>query len=261
MVDITSSKQAFKEYLKDYDVNDDKIKLKVIHTYGVVDATNYIVRNLKLDEETSNLAKLIAILHDIGRFEQIKKYDDYHDLSTFDHARFGNRVLFKEGLIRKFIEEDTYDYIIEKAIENHNKYKIEENLDNRTKLFVNIIRDADKLDNFRVKNVESIETLLDISEMQLGEQKISDKVYEDFLNHKLLQIKDLKNEIDEWISYFAFIFDLNYWPSYLYIKENNYINRNFDRVTYTNSDTIKKIKIMKETANSFILENLDKIHN
>ena len=261
MVDITSSKQVFKEYLKDYDVNDDKIKLKVIHTYGVVDATNYIVRNLKLDEETSNLAKLIAILHDIGRFEQIKKYDDYHDLATFDHASFGNKVLFEDGLIRKFIEEDTDDYIIEKAIENHNKYKIEENLDNRTKLFVNIIRDADKLDNFRVKNVESIETLLDISEKQLGEQKISDKVYEDFLNHKLLQIKDLKNEIDEWISYFAFIFDLNYWPSYLYIKENNYINRNFDRVTYTNSDTIKKIKIMKETANSFILENLDKIHN
>ena len=60
MLNINLAKQAFKNYLKEYNTNDDKIKLKVIHTYGVVDATNYIVRKLELNEEDSNLAKLIA---------------------------------------------------------------------------------------------------------------------------------------------------------------------------------------------------------
>lgn len=257
MLNINLAKQAFKNYLKEYDTNDDKIKLKVIHTYGVVDATNYIVRKLGLNEEDSNLAKLIAILHDIGRFEQLKRYDDYHDFEEFDHAEFGSRVLFKEGLIRNFVEDSKYDNIIKKAIENHSKYKIEEGLDKKTELFANIIRDADKLDNFRVKNVESIETLLNISEEELGEEAISKKVYKDFLDHKLLEKKYLKNEIDEWISYMAFIYDLNFLPSYLYIKENNYINRNFDRITYTNIDTKEKINKMKLEANKFILEKLD----
>lgn len=55
----------------------------------------------------------------------------------------------------------------------------------------------------------------------------------------------------------AFIYDLNFLPSYLYIKENNYINRNFDRITYTNIDTKEKINKMKLEANKFILEKLD----
>lgn len=165
--------------------------------------------------------------------------------------------MFKEGLIRNFVEDSKYDNIIKKAIENHSKYKIEEGLDKKTELFANIIRDADKLDNFRVKNVESIETLLNISEKELGEETISEKVYKDFLDHKLLEKKYLKNEIDEWISYMAFIYDLNFLPSYLYIKENNYINRNFDRITYTNIDTKEKINKMKLEANKFILEKLD----
>ena len=42
MINIDKAKMAFKEYLKAYNVSDDKIKLKIIHTYGVVDATKYI---------------------------------------------------------------------------------------------------------------------------------------------------------------------------------------------------------------------------
>ena len=49
---------------------------------------------------------------------------------------------------------DQYDNIIKKAIYNHNKYKIEENLNDVELLHRKIIRDADKLDNFRVKETE-----------------------------------------------------------------------------------------------------------
>ncbi len=257
MINIDKAKMAFKEYLKAYNVSDDKIKLKIIHTYGVVDATNYITSKLKLDEESCNLAKIIAILHDIGRFEQLKRYNDYHDSAEFNHGTFGCKVLFEEGLIRDFIEEDKYDYIIKKAIENHNKYKIEDGLDEKTELFAKIIRDADKLDNFRVKKVESMETLLNISEEQIGEEEISKDVYDEFLEHKLVDRKKCKNEIDEWISFMAFIYDLNFWPSYLFIKENDYVNSNFNRIFYTNIDTKEKIKILKADANRFIFEKLE----
>ena len=124
-------------------------------------------------------------------------------------------------------------------------------------MFAKIIRDADKLDNFRVKKVESMETLLNISEEQIGEEEISKEVYDEFLEHKLVDRKKCKNEIDEWISYMAFIYDLNFWPSYLFIKENDYVNSNFNRIFYTNIDTKEKIKILKADANRFIFEKLE----
>ena len=80
-----------------------------------------------MDKENIELAKIIALLHDIGRFEQIKGFKEFDD-TKIEHAEFGVKVLFKDNLIRKFIKEEKYDNIIQKAIYNHNKYKIEENL-------------------------------------------------------------------------------------------------------------------------------------
>ncbi len=252
MLNINLAKQAFKNYLKEYDTNDDKIKLKVIHTYGVVDATNYIVRKLGLNEEDSNLAKLIAILHDIGRFEQLKRYDDYHDFEEFDHAEFGSRVLFKEGLIRNFVEDSKYDNIIKKAIENHSKYKIEEGLDKKTELFANIIRDADKLDNFRVKQFESIEVLCNVKEKDMGKENITEKIYNDFMNCKTIVVSERKTPMDHWVSYIAFVFDLNFIASYKYVKEKDYIQKLVNRIEYTNIDTKMKMEKIKKCAMDYI---------
>ena len=60
---------SFKEYLKDYDLENGSIKLKIKHTYEVVNKSEYIAKGLELDKENIELAKVIALLHDIGRFE------------------------------------------------------------------------------------------------------------------------------------------------------------------------------------------------
>ena len=49
-------------------------------------------------------------------------------------------------MIREFVLNNEYDSIIYKAIKNHNKYKIEEGLSEKEKLYSKIIRDADKID-------------------------------------------------------------------------------------------------------------------
>ena len=66
--------------------------------------------------EDENLAKLIALLHDIGRFEQIRLYHTFSDKDSINHAEFGAKLLFEDGLIRKFVETDKYDKIIKNAI-------------------------------------------------------------------------------------------------------------------------------------------------
>ena len=68
MIDIIKAEKAFKEYLSNYDINDDKIKLKLTHTYGVVNASEYLSKKLNLSKEDTDVSRLIALLHDIGRY-------------------------------------------------------------------------------------------------------------------------------------------------------------------------------------------------
>ena len=72
MIDISKAKNAFKKYISDYNINDSKISLKIIHMYHVADNSATIAQMLGLDVDEQKLAELIGLLHDIGRFEQIR---------------------------------------------------------------------------------------------------------------------------------------------------------------------------------------------
>ena len=67
-IDITKAKKVFKEYAKNYDPNDKKIKLKIAHIERVSQVAKQLAEKLNLDEEDIKLAELIGLLHDkIGR--------------------------------------------------------------------------------------------------------------------------------------------------------------------------------------------------
>ena len=131
MIDLTEAKKIFKDYTSNFRVADQKVDIKIIHTMGVTKVAGYIAREMKLSEEDIVLAELIGLLHDIGRFEQAVRFNNYNDYETIDHAEFGADLLFKEKLIERFIDDRQYDRIIEKAIRNHNKFAVEEGLSER----------------------------------------------------------------------------------------------------------------------------------
>ena len=254
MIDLRKAQESFKKYLKDYDIEDGNIKLKIKHTYEVVNKSEYISKGLGLNQENIELAKLIALLHDIGRFEQVKQTNDFLDSKDFDHANYGVKVLFENNLIRKFIENNKYDNIIKKAIYNHNKYKIEENLNDAELLHSKIIRDADKLDNFRVKETEHFSNIFPskYNPKTINFESISPKVYNDFMKHKCIKLEDRQTQIDFWVCVIAFIFDLNVDISLKYVKENDYIDILIDRIEYKNNDTKQKMEDIRKCANKYI---------
>ena len=259
MIDFRKAEEGFKEYLKDYDLENGSIKLKIRHTYEVVKKSEYIANWLRLDKENIELAKIIALLHDIGRFEQIKEFEEFND-KKIEHAEFGVKVLFDNSLIRKFIDEDKYDNIIYKAIYNHNKYKIEENLNEKELLQCKIIRDADKLDNFRVKEKDKLEDMFPkiYNEKTINYETISEKVYEDFMQHKCIKLEDRKTIIDYWVCVIAFIFDLNFNISLQYVKENNYIDILVNRIEYKNDTTKQKMEDIRKCAKEYIDDRIIK---
>lgn len=258
MINYNKAAKAFKEYLKNYDLFDGKIKLKLIHTYGVVESSEYIAKDLNLSDEDIELAKLIALLHDIARFEQAKEFGDFRDYETLDHALLGVKILFKDNLIRNFIEDNTYDSIILKAIENHNKLAIEDGLNERELLHAKIIRDADKTDNFRGKATDKFEDMFNSTQEKLENSTISDKIYNDFLNNKTIVSSERITDMDHWVSYIAFIFDYNFNSGLKYIKEKDYINILVDRINYKIEDTKNKMETIRQHAINYIDKRLNK---
>lgn len=254
MISIEHAKQAFDNFIQQFDVNDPKISLKIRHTYYVMDACEYLAKSMKLSKEDYDLAVLIGLLHDIGRFEQLKKFNSYDD-NLICHAQCGIEVLFDQGHIRDFVTTDKYDNIIYHAIKNHSAYSIAPGLSEQELLHARLIRDADKIDNYRVKRDDTIEALLDMSAEELGTYEISDHIFETFASHKTILKNDRKTPMDMWVSFLALFFDFNHAASFQYILEYNYINTIIDRIPYTNPDTFAKMEQIRNIALRFCEEN------
>lgn len=250
MIDINIANKAFDEYVKNYNPENKRILLKINHIRRVEAISKEIATNLKLSEEDILLAELIGLLHDIGRFEQIKIYNTFNDNKSINHSELGVKILFEDGLIRNFVKDNQYDEIIKKAILNHNKDNIEDGLDSRTLMHSKIIRDSDKIDIFYVLITEEVKTCYETDNMSM--EIITDEIYREFIEDKRINYKKRKSSADILVSHFAYIFDFNFEYSLKILKEKNYINKLYNRFTFEDKNTQEKYEKIYNIANNFI---------
>ena len=215
-MDLDLVKKAFDEYVSNYDMNVKEIKLKYYHSYKVMDLMKELSYALNLNEEETILAQIIGLLHDIGRFEQFKFYKTFSDRKSVDHADESVVYLFDKGHIRDFVTDDKYDDIIKKAIKNHNKKFIDENItDEKELLFAKMIRDTDKIDIFRVKAVEY--------DLSFNAEEVSKNILNDFKEFKVIDNKDVKSKSDALILTLGFTYDIYFEESYdLLVETDNF---------------------------------------
>ena len=250
--DFRKNAETFLAFASGFDLTDPKIDLKLRHTFHVVDACFYLSRALKLPDEECYIACLIGLLHDIGRFEQIRRFHSFEP-GTMDHAVFGAELLFgEEKLIRRFVKDDKFDELIDAAIRKHSDFKLEGIHDARTLFHAKLIRDADKLDNCRVKLEASIEAMLGVSEEAAGEGLISPAVWESCLRRESVLSADRHVPVDYWVSYLAQYYDINFPETCEIIEEEDYITRIAGRLTYQEQDTRTKIHILTEDLNRYL---------
>ena len=148
MIDLEKCKKEFLKYTEKFDFEKEGIKRKQLHSLRVMEECKKVAKALKLNKEEIELAELIGLLHDIGRFEQYNRENEQCNEMLLDHANLGVEILVKDDYIKKYIDDKYYIPIILKAIKNHNKLKIEDDLNEEELLYAKIIRDADKLDIF-----------------------------------------------------------------------------------------------------------------
>ncbi len=227
--------KIFNEYYEKYNNSEYGTYMKYDHTFKVIDYAKEIAKSLNLSEEDIDLASRCALWHDIARFNQWKEYKTFNDYHSFDHGKEGTIILKELGIKNDIIEKSTY---------YHNKYKIDDSLDDRTKLFCNITRDADKI-------AIIVDHKIECSDKELI---LTDDIINCFKEHK-----QLKNEYVIENSTFhcllrliAFIFDLNFQKSFKIIKEQDLINKKFDLVLNKFDD--ERVKELRDICNEYVNE-------
>lgn len=134
-------------YSDDPDVQE-KISWKELHTKYVAEISGELAAHLGLNAHDRTLAEIIGLFHDIGRFKQYSVYHTFNDFISENHSLLGLREIRDLALLKRLPEEDLD--VFRFAIENHNAMQIAPTENARYILFAKILRDADKLDIYRV---------------------------------------------------------------------------------------------------------------
>lgn len=227
-IDRNRAQHAFAEYVEGYNAKDPKVKLKIDHTYRVAGFCQRIARSLELSPAEIDLAWLCGLLHDVGRFEQLRNYGTFIDAQSIDHAMYGAEILFDQGRIRDYVEDDSEDDFLRKVVSCHSAYRIPEDYDEKTFLFANILRDADKVDILRVNVETPLEEIYNVSTEVLRNEPVTPQVLQAFQEgHTVLRALK-QTAIDNVVGHISLVYELVFPISLRMVAEQGYLNQLMD---------------------------------
>ncbi len=218
----------FHEYTSSYFQHDDHSPyyLKYIHSIKVSENARNIALEIGLTPQEADIAEIIGILHDCGRFDQFAKFNTFNDNISLDHAEHSVHIL-EENHIFERIDRSTREIII-KSIRYHNKKDIPlEKLTEKETIFAKIIRDADKVDIYRVmveqlKNPEIDKKTLFLNQSE--EIAYSAPILDAVKHHKLANLQDMRTVVDFRLIQLSWVFDINFLVTYKLLKSQGYFS-------------------------------------
>ena len=251
IIDRQRVKRRFASYTRDYNASDPKIALKIAHTYRVADNCESIAASIGLSESDIEFAWLSGMLHDIGRFEQIKRYNTFIDSESVDHAEFGADLLFgDENLIAGYIDERDYDAELETVIRQHNKYRMDNSVSGTTLTFCNILRDADKIDILRVNVETPMEEIYNVTEEELHSSGVSEKVLEQVRERHAINRDLMVSPAEHLLGHMALMFELVYPKSREIARQQGYLDKMLE-FRSENESMVRAIEVVRHELDDF----------
>jgi putative nucleotidyltransferase with HDIG domain len=245
--DLALYKIWFSDYCKSFyseQAEDQKnISLKEQHTHNVCEN---IVKIAEAESVTSGdivLAETVALFHDIGRFQQYAEYKTFKDSISVNHATLGVKILSDQGIFNILPEKE--QELIFQAIRFHNACSIPDIQAHDSRLLLRLIRDADKLDIWRV--------FLEYFETPAGERAsaaglglpdtsgYSQEILVCLFEKRIALLSNLKTLTDFKLLQMSWIYDINFEASLRLLEERGHMNRLFKTVPQTD-------EIVKATA-------------
>jgi hypothetical protein len=226
---LSALKAWFAKYVKTFrsedPVTQQNMDMKEYHTRRVCTEIIDIGKSMDLIQKDLHLAEVIALLHDVGRFVQYARYGTFLDLRSEDHAQLGIKIL-RENSVLKGIDPSTRQLIL-CAIAYHNHTELPKGETERCLFFTKLLRDADKLDIWRVVTdyySKRNETHNEVIELGLPDTpEISDEVFKELMAGKSVKVERLKTLNDLKLLQMGLVYDINFPRTFQLIRERAYL--------------------------------------
>jgi putative nucleotidyltransferase with HDIG domain len=228
-IDLLEVKHRFKIYTNQFFTGDEKtdsaIALKIQHSTNVAGEILALANSLDLDKEHCYLAEILALLHDIGRFEQYSTYHTYSDRRSEDHAVLGVEAIERTGIIGNFsaYEQD----LIKNVVLHHNRASLPFSGDEEFLFLLKLLRDADKIDILHMvtrhyagfcRNEAITIGLPDTPE-------ISDEIIHRIMKCTSAKVQDVKTINDFKLLQASWVFDLNFPRTCEIFRQRRYLEK------------------------------------
>jgi len=256
--DLQFFKAWFSDFTKSYyssDTEDQKnITLKVEHTHNVCKNIIEIAQGSSFSETQIRVAEAIALFHDMGRFPQYTRYKTFRDAVSVNHGLLGSKILIQENVL---LSLPSYEQqLIIQAVKFHNAFAIPPVLNDETILFLRLIRDADKVDIFRVfleyyespKQDRASATALGVPDTP----EYSAVMLSCILKKQVASYSNIKTENDFKLMKLSWLYDMHFKESVKLMRKNNYIDRIIDKLPQTD-----EIKSAMATLKDYLSDRLN----
>jgi hypothetical protein len=232
--DLHRLKNWFADYVSSYktgNADDDyNIILKEDHTLRVCKEVLYLGEAMELIDNDMKIAETMALLHDVGRFEQYRRFKTFSDAKSVDHAQFSISIIKEENVLDSFDAAET-DLII-RSISYHNRMYLPEDETEKCLFFSRILRDADKIDIWKVfgdhcfpNAQKGTSAIIDHLPDTPG---ASEEICNDLIGGKCAKYTNAKNLNDYKLLQVGWIYDINFKPSFIRIWNRNYLQMLYD---------------------------------
>lgn len=249
--DLILLKQWFSDYTRSFysssEEDQKNIMLKIEHTRNVCNNIVDIASGSSLDDNQVRLAEAIALFHDLGRFPQYAEYRTFRDADSVNHGLLGAKTLRKENVLGMLPSKEQETII--QVVRFHGAYKIPSVLNGNDVFFLKLIRDADKIDIFRVfiEYYESPEekrasaTAFGVPDTPEYSQIMLSRI----LNRQVASYSHIKTENDFRLMKLSWVFDMHFKESVRLLQERNYLDRIIEMLPQT-EEIRSAVKIVRQ---------------
>ena len=201
--------------------------LKELHTYNVCANMAILAQAHGLKGERFAAAQTIALFHDLGRFRQYQLHRTFKDSDSVNHAALGAQLLQESGVLTGFSPADRE--LIIQAVRLHNVFALPAKLHPDGRLFLHLVRDADKLDIWQVfidyyhLPVEERASAVGLGFPDLP--SCSPEVVATLCRRQMVQLAQVKTLNDFKLLQLSWVFDLNFAESFRLFVERDYLEQ------------------------------------
>ena len=232
--DYDKIKASFESYVSKFISESEEIlsniDLKHKHSLRTAETIKDLAKEIELSNSDLLLVQAAALLHDIGRFEQLIKYGTFSDTDQINHIDLGISAIQENHILANLNEEEK-EIIIE-CIRFHHLPEIPKSINEKALPFVQLVRDSDRIDAMFVAadyyscNKSGTNRRL---EMELADKpEISKKLYQQIMKEKVVSNKEILTLNDLKLQQMSWVFDLNFKKSFQIVSEKTLLKQIYE---------------------------------